>query len=455
LTAIDISIRFRREEEMKTCPVCALDLEDTYLFCPDDGSSLGSLPGRSWESESASASEPDDETAGGVVLYCPACAAEYPLTFSACPVHGAQLTKHRIPRLSSSGSGLREHGADAQATVAGLQFQRDQSRLTKQLTTLDLKRPPIESPNRVTASETAGNDNKFAQNVGITAFNDLPTIPTVAIGPTAFDYQEARSDADERRFERPGFRVAAIATVIALAFFGLVAIYTFVSNLSRRSSSAAVQIASKTQAVAQPLPFVPTPQEAQDYKEEAPLPATSTPPEPQTERPINRARKESPPSSPTEHGVRKTPVAEPLPKAPVTTSSAAPITTPRVSNPPMPALPRGNSGGFDARLIRVRSRKTPAGFRYDLTFNMQEQAGRSAQWQRVLISTRSASGSSHSEAIPFSHRLGAAGALTFTISVELTGRSEADWQGRIVCTTLGWDNSGAPLQASFGANVTP
>jgi hypothetical protein len=99
--------------------------------------------------------------------------------------------------------------------------------------------------------------------------------------------------------------------------------------------------------------------------------------------------------------------------------------------------------------------KTAAGVRYDLTFNMQEQAGRSAQWQRVLVSTRSTSGTSHSEAIPFSHRLGAAGALTFTISVELTGRSEADWRGRIVCTTLGWDNKGAPLQASFGANVTP
>jgi hypothetical protein len=25
---------------MKTCPVCELALEDSYLFCPDDGSSL-------------------------------------------------------------------------------------------------------------------------------------------------------------------------------------------------------------------------------------------------------------------------------------------------------------------------------------------------------------------------------------------------------------------------------
>ncbi len=389
---------------MKTCPVCALDLEDTYLFCPDDGSSLGSLRGRSWESESANAPEPaydpKDEPTVAVVLYCPACAAEYPLTFSACPVHGAQLTKNHIPRLSSSGSGLQEH-------------------------------------------------------LGVTAFDDPAAIPvyTVASGDTAFDYHEPLTGSDEQRFERPGFRVAAIATVIALAVFGLVAIYTFVSNLSRRSSSPAVKVASKAQAA--PLPFVPTPREAQDYKEEAPVPATSTRPEPPVVRPAERVRSETPSNSPTDHGGPKNTAAQPLPKTPMVTAPPAPVPATRVSNPPMPALPPGISGGFDARLIRVRSRKTEAGVRYDLTFNMQEQAGRSAQWQRVLISTRSARGTSHSEAIPFSHRLGAAGALTFTISVELTGRSEADWQGRIVCTTLGWDNRGAPLQASFGANVTP
>jgi hypothetical protein len=374
---------------MKTCPVCALDLEDSYLFCPDDGSSLGTLPSGSSESGSVSASESDHETAGAVVLYCPACAAEYPLTFSACPVHGVQLTKHRI---------------------------------------------------RANAP-----------------FGSLAAVPVGAFasGATAFGYQGPLTDAQERGFERPRFRVAAIATIIALAVFGLVAMYTFVSRVSRRSSSPAVRVASKTEAAPQPLPFVPTPQEAQDYKEEAPAPAASTPPESQPERPVERARNESPLSSPTEHGVRKTTVGQLLPKPPAKPTLPTPVTTTRVSNPPMPALPRGNSGGFDARLIRVRSRKTAAGFRYDLTFNMQEQAGRSAQWQRVLINTRSASGVNHSEAIPFSHRLGAAGALTFTISVELTGRSESDWQGRIVCTTLGWDNNGAPLQASFGANVTP
>lgn len=432
---------------MKTCPVCALDLEDTYLFCPDDGSSLGPLPGRSWESECANTTEPADETALAVVLYCPACAAEYPLTFSACPVHGVELTKHGIPRSSSSGSGHREHGA--QASLAGLRFRRDPSGLTKQLTSLDLERPQIESPNHVMASKTADN-HEFAQNVG-TAFDSPASGPEDAfVGGRAFDYEGSLTDAHERRLEHPGFRVAAIATIMALSVFGLVAIYTLVSNLSRRSSSPAIKVAA--QGAPRSLPFVPTPQEAQDYKEEVPVPAGPAPPEPQSVRPGGRA---SPSPSPPKDGVRKTTIAQPAKAPSVTPPPAAPVATPRVSNPPMPALPRGNSGGFDARLIRVRSRKTPAGFRYDLTFNMQEQAGRSAHWRRVLISTRSASGMSHSEAIPFSHRLGAAGALTFTISVELTGRSEADWQGRIVCTTLGWDNRGAPLQASFGANVTP
>ena len=41
----------------------------------------------------------NDESANPVVLYCPTCAAEYPLTFSACPVHGVQLVKHAIPKM--------------------------------------------------------------------------------------------------------------------------------------------------------------------------------------------------------------------------------------------------------------------------------------------------------------------------------------------------------------------
>jgi hypothetical protein len=112
-------------------------------------------------------------------------------------------------------------------------------------------------------------------------------------------------------------------------------------------------------------------------------------------------------------------------------------------------------GSVDARLIRVRSMRTGSGVRYDLTFDLQDESGRHAQWERMLISTRSASGVSHTQAVPFVHRLGANGALTFTVSVEMRGNTEPDWHGRVVCTATGADNDGRPLRASFGASVIP
>jgi hypothetical protein len=270
-------------------------------------------------------------------------------------------------------------------------------------------------------------------------------------GIIATDLEEPASGIPESALEPAGFRTAAIATAVALIVLGLVAFY-MLASLRLRKPAPGSGVASQALAPSQALPFVPTPQEAQDYKE--PEPAVVKPAEPQDARPIEGAHKETVPAFPTprlsrpaiDRAITKTPDATPLP---------AKMNVPKVANPAPLALPRGNSGGFDARLVRVRGRRTTAGYRYDLTFNIQEQAGRSAQWQRVLINTRSASGISHSEAIPFVHRLGASGALTFTISVELAGRSEPDWQGRVVCTTLGWDNRGGPLQTSFGANVTP
>jgi hypothetical protein len=430
---------------MKTCPVCALDLEDSYLFCPDDGSILSSFSKQTTESQVASASGSADETAGAVVLYCPACAAEYPLTFSACPVHAVQLTKHRIPR-----SGLRSRGIGAQATIAGPHFDRDQPGPANPPTGLDVIGSRIESTNHVDASEIADSSSPAAQHVTVIASGSPPYEPySAAPVGAAFEYKGSLTGEPEGRPEHPGLRVAAIATGIALAVFGLVVIKTLVS----RSSSRAIKIASSAQEAPRSLPFVPTPQEARDYKEQEAIPTSS--PELSSVRSVDRLRNENPSPLQLRNLGHKAETTHPVGDATIVPSPAATAPIPRVANQPLPPLPRGNSGGFDARLIRVRSRKTPDGFRYDLTFNMQEQTGRSAQWQRVLISTRSANGTSHTEAIPFSHRLGAAGALTFTISVELTGRSEADWQGRILCTTLGWDNKGAPLQSSFGANVAP
>lgn len=256
----------------------------------------------------------------------------------------------------------------------------------------------------------------------------------------------------ENKPEQHGFRIAAVATMFALAVFAVVGLYALASSLSRRPSPP-TRTANQTETA--PLPFVVTPQEALDYKEEQPAASTSyDSSQPHSTEPIVvQPRKEGYPP-PIEQQTRQAQVVRPVatshaPTAPV------PVATRQPSDYPVPVLPRANSGEFDSRLVRARASKTSSGYRYDLTFNMQEQGGRSAQWQRVLITTRSASGASRTQAIPFMHRLGATGALTFTISVELTGRSEADWRGRINCTTLGWDNAGAPLQASFVANVTP
>lgn len=256
----------------------------------------------------------------------------------------------------------------------------------------------------------------------------------------------------ENEPEQHGFRIAAVATMIALAVFAVVGLYALASSLSRRPSPP-TRTANQTETA--PLPFVVTPQEALDYKEAQP--SASTPDalaEPAATAHIaERARKEILSSS-NEQRDRKTPITQSVPTSHAPTAPV-PAAASRASDSQVPVLPRANSGAFDSRLVRARGSKTSAGYRYDLTFNMQEQGGHSAQWQRVLITTRSASGASRTQAIPFMHRLGATGALTFTISVELTGRSEADWRGRINCTTLGWDNAGAPLQASFVANVSP
>ena len=92
-------------------------------------------------------------------------------------------------------------------------------------------------------------------------------------------------------------------------------------------------------------------------------------------------------------------------------------------------LPRGTFGMVAARLTGVRAARTASGYRYDLSFHMADQAGHATQWERLAIVTRSNSGATRQQQIPFFHRLGADGTLSFTVSVEMPGRAPADWQG--------------------------
>ena len=467
---------------MKTCPVCALELEDTYLYCPDDGSNLGAMSINSGSMSTNSSDERisgksgEKDEAGSTVLYCPACAAEYPLTFSSCPVHHVLLTKHPIPKLSDSVVEFAEASAPngSQATVASSRIEEQPKRGGDLTSSIVLQRPEIESYKEKLHSSLGSNTGESQEN----SIDDEPVVewaesdaPPASI-TKPLDYWETRNEAQSISSDRPGFRRAAVITAIALGILGFIAVSKVISQLTRRSSSPA-QIVSKTGVAPQPAPFVATPREAQEYQE-PPSPEPQSKVEepaavkprveepavvkPRAEEPAVGKQKEHPrdQASPNVLPERNVPRqnTQTVQRPPAATAPVSPPPS-RASNAQVPTLPSGNAGGFDARLIRIRSSRTSAGVRYDLTFNMQEQAGRMAQWQRVLISTHAASGNRHSEAIPFPHRLGPAGALTFTISVELSGRSEADWRGQVMCTTLGWDKQGAPLQARFGANVAP
>src|SRR5262249_48351333 len=160
----------------------------------------------------------------------------------------------------------------------------------------------------------------------------------------------------------PGFRVAAVGTAIVLGMLGILAVSKLVSQLTRRSTS--TQIVSKAQGAPQSAPFVATPREAQEYKEEPPPPqlqnkVEETPvvkqkvEEPSIAKQKEQARAQVGSDVSSERNAHKLPGAQPVQRPPAT-AATVPQPTTRASNAPPPTLPRGNAAGFDARLIRIR-----------------------------------------------------------------------------------------------------
>jgi hypothetical protein len=121
----------------------------------------------------------------------------------------------------------------------------------------------------------------------------------------------------------------------------------------------------------------------------------------------------------------------------------------------LPSTSPNTSGSVNLSLVRLRSFRTETGIRYDLTLNMQQQEGRVIRWERINLATHSQSGITHTEILPFSQRLGSSGSLSFTVSVEMRGRNESDWQGRISCTGVGTDVEGRNVKTNFTARVNP
>lgn len=429
---------------MKACPVCGLDLEESYLFCPEDGSSLESSGASLLSNESPenrmkgdSIEESKPSSAGTVVLYCPACAAEYPLTFSECPVHGVALTKHGIPAF------VKPRANAAQQTPEpplrdGEAFVHQQSQSAASSSNLIAK-------NSVEPMPQGDESLQEAHLIG-------DRVDSQGLGHESSPITVEGADAEPR-----SFKIAALLLVVGLAVLSLIGFYALYLNATRRPVSQAARSGNRQPVAAQESSFIPTPEAARDYKEEPPVSSKPVAPAADGE---SRGDKEPAHTVAAAPGVnsRKTEERKPLETSyqrPARVPTQTPVAVKRPASATDLVLPRGTYGLVDARLIRMKARQTPSGYRYDLTFNLQEEAGRITQYDRLAIVTRSASGVNHSEVMPFYHRLGAAGTLTFTISVELKGRSEADWQGRIICTSMGTDVDGRPLRTSFGANVSP
>jgi hypothetical protein len=229
--------------------------------------------------------------------------------------------------------------------------------------------------------------------------------------------------------------------------------------------------------------FVETPQAARDYAEETAddkstkdtksaekpgvevfLPGQSREQQSAKSKPVEKASSEEPDSEPVRRPAANQqtdnrPPADNRPNASQPPASRAPrpqITTTRPIEEELPARPQASpNSSINMNLVRVRSYRTEAGVRYDLTFTMQQHEGRLIRWERLNLLTRSASGITHSEVVPFYQRLGSSGSLNFTVSVEMRGRADADVQGRITCTGTGTDVEGRSVKTDFTARVTP
>lgn len=432
---------------MKICPVCRLELADTYLFCSEDGTALSAeaaaspvLAASSGVTHLRSIANAEESA---VVLYCPQCAAEYPLTFSECPVHGIPLTNRKaivrvppavkpriIPAVSPAGNSLKAASpAPPQALPAA-----------------PLRTAPLDAGTRVQSSPLESYEYEVEHEAEPTAIVTEDHAIKNAFFPSA---------AEDENANPRSLRRAANVIVVMLILFGVAGLYTLIKHLTRRPTLSNASRVAKVQEPPQPTITIPTPTAALEYMQ-------SPPPSPPVDN-NTEARREADGQRDREATRKVSPAHAINDRAgTVDTSrlmaSPKPVTPPPVTRPLTRAadlsLPRP-SGQIDAHLLNVRSNRTARGYRYDLTFNVQERGGQATQLERLVISTRSTSGVNHAQAIPFYHRLGATGTLTFTVSVEMPGRAPADWQGRVLCTSIGSDVEGKIHQASFGATVTP
>ncbi|MFL6216693.1 MAG: hypothetical protein ACJ74J_22615 [Blastocatellia bacterium] len=432
---------------MKTCPECGIALKDEYQFCPEDGASLD-LSSQAATPDVAGSAKAQAPPA--VVLYCPACAAEYPLTFSECPVHHTTLTKHGMPpQVDNQPRSRRLHlvTPDEQPKVESTEATTRRSGIEAYEAALENLVEPSTSPS-ISPSTSPSISPSISDDAGVRGALSL--------------------DEDRQQEEAKKFHKVAMAVAIALALLALLGIYALISNASRKPAKPAKSSVAADNS-AQPAITVPTPQAALDYQNQAHAaastptasePAASTNNEAPTDARAKVRRGVDDVASPTmkvadrrSSDNHREQMAAPSPR-PAPTVSAQPAMMRQPSATEL-VLPRGTFGQVAARLTGVRAARTLSGYRYELTFHLAEQAGQATQWERLAIVTRAASGATRQQQIPFYHRLGADGTMSFTVRVDMPGRAPTDWQGRIICTSIGSDSNGRVHRASFGASVSP
>jgi hypothetical protein len=268
----------------------------------------------------------------------------------------------------------------------------------------------------------------------------------------------------EESTRRPSFSIAAAVIAGGLLVAATIAVIAVFSILHRRAPARAPEVTSSP-AVAQPELFVPTPLAALDYSSssgQVPLPAT----EATSASTDTTARSKNDPNGKNVVESKRSdrgPLAGRTPTERVSGPAIPPRASgsaPRIPEAESPAPVRPTPGrlswdSLSSHLVRSSSARTSRGLHYELTFSLQDQTGRQSYLRGLTILTRSRSGATRTQSIPFAHRLGANGSLTFTVGVDMPGTGAGDWGGHMSLVVTGTDSAGGPVQSRFGVPLAP
>lgn len=444
---------------MKTCPACHLVYEDRFIFCTRDGTILdsntkvnGSSTRRATkDSNSIAPDSLDSPVTAHKVMRCPVCAMEFPLTFTSCPSDGMRLVEKKPqPRVVASQISPAVSEEIVTEELSSTTTSQVES-VPEPVITDELEESLPESEVVIYPSEPEPEPPVLIEPVpeaeASNSFEDYYSEPERR-------YVTAPLAGESKDDEPRSLKLAAKAVVAGLALIAVFALY-FVYNAASQKPVAATTPQQEAY-VEQPRVFIPTPEEARNYKdesEEAPSDEVIPNEEQNRDEATDRQIAKNIPSASEDSNTRRKPAVEPAARESVPVTKSEVRAAREVDTGPV--IPQSTEGRISSRLVRVRSSKIGAGVRYDLTFSLEEQTGRTVRWDRMLVSTRSSRGINQTQTLPFYHRQGADGSLTFTVSVEMKGGSDADWRGRVVCTTLGTDERGRAMQARFGASVSP